>query len=729
MTDIRVLITGLGLITPLGRGVDRNWTALVKGKTGIGDLTLFPTANNLFFPVGEVTESFSPEGPPRTHQLALMAAEEAIKHTEGPPDAIVMGSTTGGMNRTEELLKEKQLDPSLFSFSYHGAGSIAEYLALKLKCKGPVITVSTACSSGGTAMAMALAMLKTGKFKKILAGGAESLCRLTYFGFHSLQLIDPLGSRPLDRDRKGLTVSEGAGMLLLESKDKAMDPEAIELLGAGLGCDAYHPASPDPEGNGALSAMKDALKDAGISPCEIDYVNLHGTGTIDNDLAEAKAFNRLFEEEQPLVSSVKGTFGHSLSAAGAIEAVISAKCVEAGMAPGSVGCQTPDPQLKLSPLKESEVAPIRTVLSNAFGFGGSNASVVIGRSREAQGETHGSPSPLPAPLDVAGIACITGAGHTSETLNAFAKGLNCQGLLSEKEISKSLSTRAVRRLKRLSRMGLSLATAAFENAGDPKEPDSVFFGTGWGGLSETHDFLKALYETDERFSSPTDFMGSVHNATAGRIAVKFGATGPNITTTGGDYSFEQALMSAHLMATEQDKPILVMGADEFHPELSGLFDASVRNAQTPSDGGGALLVKRGKTGSGPKLEPLFYENANGNPHVVSSLVHCLGGAEKVNLDFGAVFVGLPATSRVMGKKQLDLFIQTAGFNGPVIDYRRYLGEFASASAVATVLAVSLLKSGKIPSTLTKKETVDLNGKGIILLGLGNFVTAVAVSSA
>ena len=723
MTDIRVLITGMGLITPLGSGVDRNWAALLKGETGIGELTLFPTANDLFFPVGEVTGSFASEGPPRTHQLALMAAEEAIEHTEGPPDAIVMGSTTGGMSRTEVLLKENQLSPALFS--YHGTGSVAEYLALKLKCKGPVITVSTACSSGGAAIAMALALLKTGKFKKILAGGAESLCRLTYFGFHSLQLIDPHGSRPLDRDRKGLTVSEGAGMLLLESKDKAIDPEAIEILGAGLGCDAYHPASPDPEGDGALSAMKEALKDAGISPSEIDYVNLHGTGTIDNDLAEAKAFNRLFDEEQPLVSSVKGTFGHTLSAAGAIEAVVSAKCVEAGMAPGSVGCHTLDPRLKLSPLKESAVALIRTVLSNAFGFGGSNASIVIGRSRETQGAA----SPLPVPLAVTGIACITGAGDISETLNAFAKGLNCRGLLSEKEISRPLSTRAVRRLKRLSRMGLSLATAAFENAGNHKEPGSVFFGTGWGGLSETHDFLEALYETDERFSSPTDFMGSVHNATAGRIAVKYSAKGPNITTTGGDYSFEQALMSAHLMTTETDKPVLIMGADEFHPELSGIFDASVRKAETPSDGGGALLVGRGKPGSGLKLEPLFYENANENPHVISSLVQCLGGTEKINLDFGAVFAGLPAASRIMGRKQLDLFIQTAGFNGPVIDYRRYLGEFASASAVATVLAASLLKTGEIPSTLTEKETVKLKGKGIVLLGLGNFVTAVAVSSA
>ena len=352
----------------------------------------------------------------------------------------------------------------------------------------------------------------------------------------------------------------------------------------------------------------------------------------------------------------------------------------------------------------------------------------MGRPRDPQG----SKPPLPASLEVVGTACITGAGSTSQTLDAFSNGLNCEGLLSEKEICQPLSTRSVRRLKRLSRMGLSLAVDAVDDAGDPKEPDAVFFGTGWGALSETHDFLKNLYETDERFSSPTDFMGSVHNATAGRIAIKFNARGPNITTTGGDDSFEQALMSAHLLATEKDKPLLVMGADEFHPVLSELFDPSVVLAKTPSDGGGALLLRCVKThteaSSDPKLTPLFHETVTGNPHVMSSLIKCLGGSETIIADFGAVFAGLPAQSHVDGRKQLDLFLKTIEYNGPVIDYRRYLGQFASASAVAAVLAVSLLKTGEISSALTENKNIHLNGKGILLLGLGNSVTAVAVQN-
>lgn len=720
MTDIRVAIAGMGLVTPLGNGVEQNWHALLKGQTGNGKLTLFDTPEDLSFPVGEVPLPLPPGGPPRTHRLALIAAEEAIKHTDSPPDAIIMGSATGGMSLTETLLKEDNRDPALFA--HHGAGSVAEYLATELKCKGPLITVSTACSSGAAAIALALALLRTGRFRRILAGGAESLCRLTYFGFHSLQLIDPNGSRPLDRDRKGLTVSEGAGMILLEGKTEIPDPDVIEILGAGLTCDAYHPASPDPEGGGALSAMKYALEDGGVNPSGVDYVNLHGTGTIDNDLAEAKAFNRLFDTGKPLVSSVKGAFGHSLSAAGAIEAVISAKCIETGIAPASVGCVTPDPQLNMDPLKKPAHAPIKTVLSNAFGFGGGNASLVIGRSKGRQPVA----SKPPAPLAVSGLACITGAGNTSQTLNALLKGLSCRGLLSEKQVSQALSPRAARRLKRLSRMGLSLATAAFEDSHVDHKPESVFFGTGWGALSETHDFLKALYETNERFSSPTDFMGSVHNATAGRIAVKLNAKGPNITTTGGDYSFEQALMSAHLLATNDDKSLLVMAADEFHPVLSRLFDGSVAQAGTPSDGGGALMVRSASKGAGPRLTPLFYENAHENPRVVSSLIQSLGGAEKINLDFAAAIVGLPAASRVMGREQLDSFVQITGFNGPLIDYRRYVGEFASASAVAAVLAVALLKTGGIPDALTEKDRVDLKGKGLLLLGMGKFITAVTV---
>ncbi|MCJ7687695.1 MAG: beta-ketoacyl-[acyl-carrier-protein] synthase family protein, partial [Desulfobacteraceae bacterium] len=709
----------MGLITPVARGVLETKASIMNGVRGIGPVTLFPVPRDRSLPVGEIHESFEVDGLPRTHQLAFIAAEEAMADSEDAPDAIVIGGTTGGMALTEKHLKRG--DTSRELFKYHSTGSVAEYLAAKLKCKGPVITVSTACSSGTAAIKIALEMLREGKAKNVLVGGADSLCRLTYYGFNALQLIDPAGARPFDINRRGMTVSEGAGMLLLEGKEKAPDNAIAEILGAGLSCDAYHPSTPDPEGTGALTAMRAAIKDSGISPSVIDYINLHGTGTIDNDLSEARALDSLFAEDKPLLSSVKGAFGHSLAAAGAIEAVISAMAISGNFVPGNAGCDTPDPELRLNPVIEPIERDIHTVLSNSFGFGGNNASVVIGSPEEERAPIS---SKGPPHLTVVGCACITGAGKTRMTEKKVSEGRNCKGVLSDKEVSKDLSPKTVRRLKRLSRLALSLAIAAHKDSGVSDDPHSLFFGTGWGPLSETYDFLTKLYESEEHFTSPTDFVGSVHNAPAGMMAIRFRATGPNITTTGGDYSFEQSLITANLLTKGRDDLILVVGADESHEMLSGLFDDSVSGGQTPSDGGGALCLRRADTSSGLRIYPSFFEYSKDNPSIISSLIDNLGGPDRIKSKYGAVFAGIPGSHRDTGSNQLSQFLTGSSFEGPVIDYRRLTGEFASASAVAAVLAVCFAREGNIPEALCDRESSSLNGKGILIIGLGKFVTAV-----
>ena len=721
----------MGLITPVARGVPETKASIMNGVRGIGPVTLFPVPRDRSLPVGEIHESFEMEGLPRTHQLALIAAEEAMADSKDAPDAIVIGITTGGMDLTEEHLKRG--DTSRDLFKYHATGSVAEYLAAKLKCKGPVITISTACSSGTAAIKIALEILRVGRVKNVLVGGADSLCRLTYYGFNALQLIDPDGARPLDINRRGMTVSEGAGMLLLEGKDRAPDNTMAEILGAGLSCDAYHPSSPDPEGTGALAAMRAAIKDARISPSDIDYINLHGTGTIDNDLSEARAVDRLFAEDKPLLSSVKGAFGHSLAAAGAIETVISAMGISDSFVPGNTGCNTPDPELRLNPVIEPIERDIQTVLSNSFGFGGNNASVVIGRPEEKRVSIS---SQGPPHLAVVGCACITGAGKTRMTEKTVSEGRNCRGILLDKEVSEDLSPKTVRRIKRLSRLALSLAVAAHKDSGELDDPNSLFFGTGWGPLSDTYDFLTKLYESEEHFTSPIDFIGSVHNAPAGLIAIGFGATGPNITTTGGDYSFEQSLMAASLLTKGRDELILVVGADESHEILSALFDDSVSGGQTPSDGGGALCLRRADTSSPPRtgsstglrLFPSFFEYSKDNPSIILSLIDSLGGPDRIKRKYGAVFAGIPGSHRDTGSNQLSQFLAGSDFGGPVIDYRRLTGEFASASAVATVLAVCFVREGKIPASLCGKKSSSLNGKGVLIIGLGKFVTAVELTT-
>lgn len=709
----------MGIISSLGVGTLKTTDALLKGLQGIRPLKLFPIASNRPLPVGEIPEPLETDSVPRTHQLARIAADQAMAGCKQAPDAVVMGITTGGMFTTETFLKMKAYDPKLFS--YHGIGTVGEDIARQYQCKGPVITVSTACSSGTVAIKIALEMLRSGLAKQVLAGGADSLCRLTYYGFNSLQLIDPEGARPLDKDRRGMSVAEGAAMMLLVANQP--DNAVAEILGAGLSCDAYHPATPHPRGTGALAAMQAAIKNAEISPADIDYINLHGTGTPDNDLSEAEAVNALFPQKKPLLSSVKGAFGHSLAAAGAIEAVVAAICISSHMIPANTGCRFPDPDLKLKPPLESQRSPVNCVLSNSFGFGGNNAAVVIGLPDKFK------PPPSPAiikPLTILGYACVTGAGNTEKTMDTISKGKSCKGLLSVEKISEDLSPRMVRRLKRLPRLALSLALAAHQNSGRTEAPAAVFLGTGWGAQSETYDFLTGLFKSDEQFPSPTDFIGSVHNAPAGQIALQFQSTGANITTSGDNYSFEQALMTAQLLASDSADSFFIIGTDESHEVLSNLFDRSVFADDTLADGGGAFCLKRTAGPAGPSIALKFFENTENNPDVISSLLKQLGGPTQVNAAYGALLAGIPGDCRSKAETQLQTFLSLSGFEHPVIDYRKIIGEFASASAVAATMAAKFIIDGEIPRPLGNGRSRQLNGKGALVVGLGKFITAMEV---
>jgi 3-oxoacyl-(acyl-carrier-protein) synthase len=724
LTGVRVYITGMGLVTSAGCGVSRTLDVINRGEKRIGPLSLFPVSPDNRLPVGEVGGFIETGGMPRTHQLALTAAREAMARCKEVPDAVVMGVTTGGMLTTEQCLKTGNGDPE--AFTYHSPSSVTEHIALELGCHGPLITLSTACSSSAVAIKIALEMLRTGRARLVLAGGADSLSRLTYHGFRALQLIDPQGARPFDKNRQGMSVAEGAAVLVLTASEDVPDNAIAEILGAGLSCDAYHPSAPHPDGAGALQAMRAALQDAHISPEEIDYINLHGTGTVDNDRSEARALNTLFPDKKPLISSVKGAFGHSLGAAGAMEAIVSALAVSEGLVPANVGCDVPDPDLRLDPVMVPLVqTDVRTVLSNSFGFGGNNASVVIGSPRRGH-PPRSIPVKEASHLHVLGSACLTGAGDAAMSLRTVSGGKKCRGRVPDPVLSQGFSPREVRRLRRLPRLVLSLASAAHADSRLKDPPGSIFFGTGWGALSEMYDFLTKLFESGERFSSPIDFVGSVHNAPAGQAAIRFGSMGPNITATGGDASFEQALMLAGLMAKDCDDTLLVIGGDESHGNLSRLFDRSVGSDAAPSDGGGGLCLRRSGSGAGLKTAVMFYETSANNPSVIASLTAALAGKEGVRDKYGAVFAGIPAACRTRGEEQLREFLSISRFDGPVIDYRRFTGEFASASAVATVLAIRCMDGRELPGGLYGGETVHLKDKGILLVGLGDVVTAIEV---
>ncbi|HLO65058.1 MAG TPA: beta-ketoacyl synthase N-terminal-like domain-containing protein, partial [Azonexus sp.] len=678
MSGAPIYISGMGIVSPMGCGVADTAEALRQAQCALRPLTLFGLTADVPPAVGEVNlESDSAYPLPRTHRLARIAADQILATTSLVPDAIVIGTTTGGILTTEELLEKNVAAPD--GYRYHGVGTVAEDLARRFGCSGPLITVSTACSSGALALILAMEMLRSGKARRVLAGGVDSLCRLTYFGFNSLQLIDPVGARPLDRDRRGLSVAEGAGLLLLTTEPPGKD--ALQLLGAGLSCDAYHPAAPRPDGKGAVAAMRAALADAGLEPADIDYINLHGTGTTDNDLAEINAIKALFGDSLPLLSSIKGATGHALAAAGAIEAVVAAIAIDTCIVPANVGFQNIDPALSKAPVTTPTQASIKTVLSNSFGFGGNNAALAIGTARNPSSDVPKQPRP---PLIVTAAACLTGAGHTQETWESFSAGRACNGCLDDGRVTEGLPPRTIRRLKRLPKLALALANHTCRSRPDVRQPVAVSLGTAWGALSETHDFLHRLFETNQQFPSPTDFIGSVHNAPAGQIAMHLDSRGANVTTSGGDWSFEQALLAADLLTHPDTGPTLLVGVDEAQPCLSPLFDGSVGAVDDLGDGGGALLLERGSDLSGATVDLLEYRFGIDQDFMVR-LVGRLGGPEGVGRDFGAIMAGLPAGNYTQAAGQLADFVQQSNFNGPIVDYRRIVGQFGAASAVAAVL--------------------------------------------
>ncbi|MCF8095815.1 MAG: beta-ketoacyl-[acyl-carrier-protein] synthase family protein [Desulfobacteraceae bacterium] len=712
-----IYITGIGMITALGRGWRQTAKALRSNQTGIGPLTLFsPTAS---LPVGEIKQEFKDSKLPRTHQIARAATEDALNDCGGKiPDAVIIGVTTGGMPGTETQLKSKIKDPQ--SYRYHAAGSVAEYIAGLCQCSGPVFTVSTACSSGAAAVALGIGLLKTGLAGSVIAGGADALCRMTYYGFNALQLLSPTGAKPFEQDRDGMSLSEGAAMLFFESAPMVPQNAKAEMLGFGLSCDAYHAAAPHPEGLGAHHAMENAMQASGLEPGEIDYINLHGTGTISNDAAEAKAINSMFSGSPPPLSSTKGALGHSLAAAGAIELAISAGIISEGLVPANYGTRAPDPELGIHPQAEPETRSIRTVISNSFGFGGNNAALALGRPGDRAEDSDLNP----LPMAVMGNSCITGLGKTAAATKAFMRADTCKGMLALSEISSDLPPRAVRRLKRLPRLALCLASDALKSAEIDSAPSAVFFSTGWGALTETNDFLTRLFENQERFSSPMDFVGSVHNAPAGEIAMMFGATGPNITMTGGDYSFEQALISASVLGDSTGNPFLVIGADECHQRLSPLFDLSVSETGIHVDGGGGLCLKKSETGL--LVTPVFYSPADTKGNTIKSLIKRLGGPDAVKSRFGALFAGIPAHCRRTGEKQVEMFQNITGCSAPIIDYRKYTGEFASASAAAVSLAAACVQQNRIPPQPGQKQSGSLDPGGVLVLGTGKYLTAIEV---
>jgi 3-oxoacyl-[acyl-carrier-protein] synthase-1 len=297
---------------------------------------------------------------------------------------VFMGTSTAGILQTELAYRRRDVItgalPQSFEYSAtHNSFSVADYLRQRLHLEGPAVVVSCACASSAKVFGSARRMIEAGIIDAALVGGVDSLCLTTLYGFHSLQLSSPLPCRPFDVARDGISIGEAAAFALLERPSDDMEADDILLLGVGESSDAFHMSAPHPEGHGARRAMLAALSAASLDPAAIDYINLHGTGTPSNDRSESHAVTSVFGPTTP-GSSTKGATGHTLGAAGALEAVISAIALRNGLMPGGVHTSHIDPSLTAYYIRENRYSPVSRVLSNSFGFGGTNCSLIFGRA-------------------------------------------------------------------------------------------------------------------------------------------------------------------------------------------------------------------------------------------------------------------------------------------------------------------------------------------------------------
>ena len=392
----RVVVTGLGVVSPVGIGVERFWQALLAGESGISRVESFDTSKYPVHLGGEVRGFEPPAGDKkmgRASQFAVAAARQALADSGLDLNAmdrsrigVSMGTTSGEPHMVERYndARKEGVDPDPSFFTNYPSHVIPSNVAVEFQLGGVTLMIPTACAAGNYAIGYAYDLVRTGRADVMLAGGSDSFSRIPYTGFAKLSAIATERCQPFDKNRKGMVPGEGSAMLVLQPLDSVRPGTTIyaEILSYGVSCDAHHMTAAHPDGDGAMRAMAMAMKGAGIGTDDIDYISAHGTGTRANDRIESIALHAMFGARAPKVpmSSIKSMLGHTMGAASAIEAVACSLAVQTGWVPPTINFEEPDPECEVDcvPNHARKIDP-KIVLNNAYAFGGNNASLCVRR--------------------------------------------------------------------------------------------------------------------------------------------------------------------------------------------------------------------------------------------------------------------------------------------------------------------------------------------------------------
>jgi 3-oxoacyl-[acyl-carrier-protein] synthase II len=594
----RIAVTGLGIVSALGGDAPSTFERLIRGDRALFGVGLFETAGARSHLAAEVTRPL-PEAVQgslelsRSDRLALCAAREALVNAGLASPAVrngrlglSLGGTTGGMAHAEGQLFAPDAAKTglerarrLLSHPLSATAAALDRLIGPFSCTS---TVCSACSSGAVALVQGVNWLLRGDAEQVLAGGVDALCRMTFAGFDALGALDPEPCRPFDVGRKGLTLGEGAAFLVLETEARARARGAqilCFLSGWAVGAEAHHVTHPEPSGKRAAVLMAQALATGGLTARDIDYVNAHGTGTLTNDAMEAKALLSLLgaEASRVRVSSSKGQLGHTLGAAGALEAAVTALALERGVAPPTGGLNQPEEPALRHVLGVGERAELRAALSSSFGFGGMNAVLLLERSDAAPRERHAVRRSYVISAAMA-LGARLDAGTPPSTVRA-------EPILDDPLAR--LDPERSRRFDRGAAFTTWAAVQALSVAGVSPALTGLAVGNAYGSVERSLAFLDRMRERGMRYSPPAEFPQLVHSALAGNASIYAKLEGPVAGVAAGTECGPSALACALGWLELGQAEAVVAGAIEPRdPVVSALLG---RGGEAGEGGGFVLL--------------------------------------------------------------------------------------------------------------------------------------------
>lgn len=699
-----VYITGCGIISALGYGKEVTMNALRQHRSAVGRIRFLQTEHTEL-PVGEVPFSNDEMRQAlgiqentvmtRTALIGRMALKEALDEANLDPSgqrtAFINGTTVGGMDRTE--LFEKDFVKT------HDCGTCSEMIAEQSGGFCFVTTMSTACSSAANAILLGKELIETGRVDVAVVGGAECITKFHLNGFNTLMILDKDVCRPFDKTRTGLNLGEGAGYIVLESGESVnkrnIKPLAI-LSGTANRCDAFHQTATSADGEGAYLAMTEALKDANLKPSDIDYINAHGTGTGINDMSEGRAIMRVFGENIPPTASVKAYIGHTTSAAGGVEAVISILALEHNYMPISLNFNEKEDDLGFEPLHEEKPhKEIRHVMSNSFGFGGNDTVCIF--SKFDQNDLQNASLQNHIPIKITCATQISAQKPLSDEWFDNPIHYENETLIKSQDADykQFINTMAARRMGLVLKRAIATSKTVMEKSGIAT-PDAIITATGWGCLENTEKFLNSMIEQGETCLQPTFFINSTHNTIGSNIAILTKNHSYNNTHVQQGISFESALLDA-VIQFERDKigSALVGAFDEMTPQWHRYLTGSRKSDGGVFDGETAVSTILSRNGD-VELVGVEILHQPDFQHIEDSLKRLCDKKNLIINDIDLIVTGRNncAENNVIYEK----FENSFGFKNKTATYKNIFGESLTSSAFGFYFAFECLKKGHTPES-------------------------------